>query len=159
MALLLALAACAGPLEDPTSFADGGVSGGAGASGSGNGGTGGDGGTGGGGGGASAGASGADPGKGQMVYVANTCAGCHKKDLSGGGIPGAANLTPDPDHGLGAWTDAEIRTVLLTGVKKDGTKVCPSMAQYTSLSDGDLGDLIAYMRSVPISANAPAACK
>lgn len=91
--------------------------------------------------------------------MANTCSACHKVDLSGGGIPGAANLTPDPAHGLGTWTDGEIRSVLLTGIKKDGSKVCASMAQYTSLSEGELADLIAFLRSVAPSTNAPAACQ
>ncbi len=87
------------------------------------------------------------------------CMECHAKDL--GGTPdwfnigpiGSAN-TPNLTTGKGGLgsqlTDEDFVRVLRHGVKPDGTSVfiMPSHDFYY-LSDKDLGDLIAYIRSVP----------
>jgi mono/diheme cytochrome c family protein len=87
------------------------------------------------------------------------CMECHKADLGGdphffdGGALGqgiAPNLTSG-QGGLGAqFTDADFVRAIRHGVKPDGTSVflMPSTDFYY-LSDQDLGDLIAYVRSVP----------
>src|SRR5215831_10970891 len=38
-----------------------------------------------------------------------------------------SNLTPDPETGLGSWTDAQIKTAIMTGKSKDGHPLAPNM--------------------------------
>jgi mono/diheme cytochrome c family protein len=62
----------------------------------------------------------------------------------------ARNLTPDPETGLGGWTDDELANTLRTGVRKDGTVLLPPMPwQNTSqMSQQDLHAVVAYLRSL-----------
>lgn len=87
------------------------------------------------------------------------CMECHGADLGGdpkffdGGALGHAvspNLTSGPGGLGGQFTDADFVRVLRYGVSPDGTSVfiMPSN-DFHSLSDQDLADLIAYIRSVP----------
>ena len=87
------------------------------------------------------------------------CMECHTKDLGGkpdwfdgGGLGGAntPNLTTGKG-GLGSQlSDADFVRVLRYGVKPDGTSVFIMPSQdFANLSDKDLGDVIAYVRSVP----------
>lgn len=69
-------------------------------------------------------------------------------------IPGklvAPNLTPDPDTGLGRWTDGEIARAIREGVSRDGRPLFPMMnyGQFRYLTDEDTLAVIAYLRSVP----------
>jgi hypothetical protein len=59
----------------------------------------------------------------------------------------SANITADKEHGIGAWTDAEIACFLRTGVKRDGSFVPFYMPRFLHLSDRDLHSIIAYLRS------------
>ena len=78
-------------------------------------------------------------------------------------IPGlgyfyGANLTPDPETGLGNWSDADIVTAIRTGTRPDGRILAPSMpwAGYANLTDEDANAIAAYLRSLaPISNQAP----
>src|SRR5882672_1534466 len=38
-----------------------------------------------------------------------------------------ANLTPDAETGLGSWTDAQIKTAITTGKRRDGVQLVPNM--------------------------------
>ncbi|MEA2937494.1 MAG: hypothetical protein QOC56_998 [Alphaproteobacteria bacterium] len=102
------------------------------------------------------------------LYLASLghCVACHSKPSGNGvdyvnGLGGggrkfgpqqitAANITP---KGLGHWTDAELKAMLTTGVSRDGRKLNAPMADfpafYKSISDDDLGAIIAWMRSLP----------
>jgi len=83
------------------------------------------------------------------------CTDCHGADLGGapfvsGGIGrvAAPNLT---SAGIGhAFTDTDFERAIRHGVAPDGTRLyfMPSAA-YAALSDADLRDVIAYVRSVP----------
>ena len=70
----------------------------------------------------------------------------------------AANLTPDRETGIGAWTDAQI-VAGIYGVSVSGR---PLMAQMPwpyyagRITDGDLKAIIAYLRSLPPVRNAVA---
>lgn len=87
------------------------------------------------------------------------CEECHAKDLGGtlGWFPPGMLGTIDTPNlttgkgGLGShFTDADFVRVLRHGVKPDGTSVFIMPAgDFYYLSDTDLGDLIAYIRSVP----------
>jgi mono/diheme cytochrome c family protein len=87
------------------------------------------------------------------------CMECHGDDLGGvpnwfdGGALGGANapnLTTGKGGLGGQLTDEDFVRVLRHGVKPDGTSVFIMPAQdFYYLSDEDLSDLIAYIRSVP----------
>lgn len=105
-------------------------------------------------------------------YLANGpahCAACHTsleggapnlgaQDLpySGGYVMEAgpigkwtsANLTSDPDTGLGKATDAEIVRALRYGVSRDGRTLVPFMP-FKHMSDEDLTAILSYIRSMP----------
>ncbi len=81
------------------------------------------------------------------------------KDLGRGGFefPGpwgvsvSRNITSSKSKGIGAWTDAQIKTAITTGVDKDGNHLKPPMGfgYYVHMTDGDISDIIAYLRTVP----------
>jgi mono/diheme cytochrome c family protein len=64
------------------------------------------------------------------------------------GVSVASNLTPT---GLKDRTDAEIKQMISTGTRPDGSKMLPPMAYryYANISDEDLDALVAYLRSLP----------
>jgi mono/diheme cytochrome c family protein len=67
-----------------------------------------------------------------------------------------ANLTPDPDTGLGKWTYENFRDTLRTGRHLGrGRMVLPPMPipAYRNLTDEDLRALFAYLQSVPAVKN------
>jgi hypothetical protein len=81
---------------------------------------------------------------GYLVNTVMTCQNCHTpmgpngpqfdKALSGGlrfDEPPfdvtAPNITPDPETGIGKWTDAEIKTALLEGRHRDGHQLAEVM--------------------------------
>ncbi|MEZ4266988.1 MAG: cytochrome c [Myxococcota bacterium] len=86
------------------------------------------------------------------------CIGCHGDGLSGGRIPGTpssvpevANLTPDPETGLGRWTLADFTAAIRTGKRPDGSAIDPFMpaTSFAALDDVELGALWAYFQSLP----------
>lgn len=112
-------------------------------------------------------------------YLVNTvmaCGNCHtpmgpngpdmSRALSGGltfdeppFTVTASNLTQDEATGIGGWSDDEIKTALLEGVRPDGTPLAPIMpyAFYQVLSPRDLDAVVAYLRTVaPIKNQVPA---
>lgn len=56
------------------------------------------------------------------------------------------NITQDPVHGIGKWTDGQIAYLLRTGVRPDGAFL-PVMAKLQKMSDEDLHSIIAFLRS------------
>jgi mono/diheme cytochrome c family protein len=63
----------------------------------------------------------------------------------------APNLTPDVATGLGAWSDAEIKRTIRTGIARDGRRLnsfMPSLAAYHDMTDQDGSDLVLYLRSL-----------
>jgi mono/diheme cytochrome c family protein len=70
------------------------------------------------------------------------------------GLPGtvvAPNITPDPETGIGAWTDGEKIRAIREGVDKDGRALFPMMpyTHYRSMSDEDVESLVAYLNALP----------
>jgi mono/diheme cytochrome c family protein len=62
-----------------------------------------------------------------------------------------SNLTPDPETGLGAWSDAEIVRATRTGVTSDGRQlnhVMPYIGAYRDMTDQDAADLVRFLRSL-----------
>jgi mono/diheme cytochrome c family protein len=66
------------------------------------------------------------------------------------GVSVARNITPDPVHGIGGWTDAQIKTTVTTGVRPNGERLKPPMgyAYYAHISNDDFAMLIGYLRSL-----------
>lgn len=105
------------------------------------------------------------------TYLMNgivACANCHiqrdkgkplfDRGLSGGMVfdeesfkAYAPNITPDPETGIGKWTDAQLVRAIREGIRPDGTVIGPPMPFmfYRGLSDDDLGAIIAYLRAQP----------
>jgi mono/diheme cytochrome c family protein len=77
------------------------------------------------------------------------------------GLPGALtvpNLTPDPETGLGRWSDDQIGRAIREGVDRDGHTLFPLMPyeHYRHLSDEDLASMVVYLRSLaPVRASLP----
>jgi hypothetical protein len=70
------------------------------------------------------------------------------------GMPGrlvAPNLTPDPETGVGDWTDDQLARATREGVGHDGRALFPLMPypSYRRLSDEDLASVIVFLRSLP----------
>ncbi len=97
------------------------------------------------------------------------CANCHiarndkgeplyDKGLSGGMLfddaafkAYAPNITPDPETGIGKWTDAQLAKAIREGIRPDGKLIGPPMPVpfYRNLSDADLTAIIAYLKAQP----------
>lgn len=71
------------------------------------------------------------------------------------GIVYPPNLTPDPETGLGAWTEEQIAAAIRTGVRPDGRILAPIMPykNYARLNDADAQALAAYLKGMPAVRN------
>jgi mono/diheme cytochrome c family protein len=110
-----------------------------------------------------------------LVNTIMTCANCHSpkgppdvvagKDFSGGlrfNEPPfdvtAPNITPDKETGIGAWSDADLKKLLRTGMRPSGVPVAAVMPTgfYGIITDGDMDAIVAYLRTLkPISNKVP----
>jgi len=94
------------------------------------------------------------------LKIANVvCKECHRGSddkLSGSkrtdlpklfGDIASLNITQDPVHGIGEWTDGELYYFLRTGIRKNGTWAPPFMPKYTNMADEDVKSIIAWLRS------------
>jgi len=72
------------------------------------------------------------------------------KDFDIPGIVYARNITPDPETGIGAWTDGEILRAMREGVDRHGDALFPMMpyAAYHEMSDEDARAIVVYMRAL-----------
>ncbi len=77
------------------------------------------------------------------------------------GLPGtvyAKNITPDPETGIGAWTDDEILRAMTQGINKKGDTLFPIMpyVNFNHMAKEDLLSIIAYIRTLkPIKNQVP----
>jgi mono/diheme cytochrome c family protein len=117
--------------------------------------------------------------RGEYLASIMDCGGCHtpgvllgKPDPArylagsevGFQIPGLGifyppNLTPDPETGLGRWSEADIVKAVRTGVRPDGRQLAPVMPwhAYSKLTDADARALAAYLKGMkPVRNQAPA---
>lgn len=102
------------------------------------------------------------------------CGNCHTPQGPKGPIPGmelagglkieekgftvyTSNITPDPETGIGKWTDAQIITAIREGKRPNGTIIGPPMpiGLYRSMSDNDVRGIVAYLRTVKPVKNTP----
>ena len=76
-------------------------------------------------------------------------------------IPGVVysrNITPDPETGIGSWTDDEILKAMTQGINKNGDTLFPLMpyVHFNHMAKDDLLAIIAYLRTLkPIKNKVP----
>jgi len=66
------------------------------------------------------------------------------------GVVYAANLTPDPETGLGKWKPEEIAKTIRTGNRPDGRQLAGAMPwlDYSNLTDADAMAIASYLRTL-----------
>jgi Cytochrome c len=98
--------------------------------------------------------------RGRYLATAADCAACHTKP---GGAPFAGgvaletpfgtlvgpNITPDPDAGIGVWSDDEFVSALQEGRGRGGIRLYPAMPYpaYTKMTREDALAIRAYLRT------------
>lgn len=102
--------------------------------------------------------------QGAYIYRAGGCAGCHTDEKGKGGENAggraiespfgtfyAPNITPDREHGIGKWSEADFMRSLRDGIAPNGHHYYPAFpyTSYTRLYDDDVRALWAYLRSRP----------
>lgn len=106
--------------------------------------------------------------RGRYLAVVGDCAACHTlpgsgHDMAGGrpvetpfGVLFSPNITPDPQTGIGAWTDDEFVDALTKGTGRNGTHLYPAMpyTYYTKLNRNDALAIRAYLNTLPAVHNA-----
>lgn len=110
-----------------------------------------------------------DPTRGETVFTAAGCASCHhapdaegdeKRVLAGGqrfasdfGTFIAPNISSDPDHGIGDWSQEDFANAVLRGVSPEGAHLYPAFpyTAYARMDQRDLVDLWAFMQTLPAS--------
>ena len=82
-------------------------------------------------------------------------AGGFEIQLAPGMVVRTANITPDPETGIGQWTDDEIKKAIVEGIGKDGTKLAPPMPYpfFKNMTAEDLDAVVAYIRTIPPKKN------
>ena len=101
--------------------------------------------------------------QGEYLFRAAGCAGCHTDEknkgapLAGGralhtpfGTFYTSNITPDPDTGIGRWSEADFVRALRDGISPQGEHYYPAFpyTSYTQLTDTDLRAIWTYLRSL-----------
>lgn len=104
-----------------------------------------------------------DAKRGQYLAQAGGCVGCHTEDRTGA-VPYAGgralktpfgtfygpNITPDPQAGIGRWTEDNFFRAMRHGERPDGASYFPAFPypSFTRISDADLRDLWAFLRTL-----------
>jgi mono/diheme cytochrome c family protein len=106
-----------------------------------------------------------DPAHGEVMFNAGGCASCHavpdqpdRARLGGGvaikspfGTFYAPNISPDPNDGIGKWTDADFVNAVMNGVSPTGQHYFPAFpyTSYRRARREDVLDLFAYLKTLP----------
>jgi mono/diheme cytochrome c family protein len=115
----------------------------------------------------------ADRTNGRTLFFIGGCASCHitygQKDPSnlGGGIALESpfgtfyppNISPDPNDGIGRWSEADFVTAMSKGTSPQGEHLYPAFpyTSYQRMSVNDLRDLFAFLKTLPaVRGRAPA---
>lgn len=108
-----------------------------------------------------------DAERGEYMLSAAGCIACHTVPDGGAFLAGGRelktdfgsfftpNITPDPETGIGNWTDADFVRALREGVSPDGGHYYPTFpyTSYTRMTRQDMLDLKAYLDTVPAVRN------
>jgi mono/diheme cytochrome c family protein len=114
----------------------------------------------------------ADPlvAKGKYLATAGDCISCHTRpggEPFAGGLPlktpfgtiYTANITSDPETGIGKWTEAQLTQAVREGVDDEGGHLYPAFpyTAYTKVTDEDIHAIYAYLKTLaPVKYNPPA---
>jgi len=106
-----------------------------------------------------------DLANGKTIFFAGGCASCHatpdqddKTRLGGGfalkspfGTFYAPNISPDPNDGIGRWSEAGFVSAMVKGTSPDGQHLYPAFpyTSYQRMRTDDLRDLFAYLQTLP----------
>lgn len=108
--------------------------------------------------------------KGRYVFATAGGCACHTppeaQGLNAGGqkfdgpfgVVYSRNITPDPDTGIGRWTDAQVVNAIRRGERPDGTHLFPvhPYPNFVHIADDEAQALAAYLRSVkPVARRVP----
>ncbi|HZL32251.1 MAG TPA: cytochrome c [Pseudolabrys sp.] len=105
--------------------------------------------------------------RGRNLVNAGDCVACHtQKDggrsFAGGraietpfGIIYSPNITPDPETGIGAWSDEDFYRALHEGRRPDGTRLYPAFPYpyFTKMTRDDVMAIRAYLNTLPAVKN------
>jgi mono/diheme cytochrome c family protein len=109
-----------------------------------------------------------DPEHGRYVLAMSGCTTCHTAPKGGAFLAGGRelktdfgsfftpNITPDPETGIGGWSEADFIAALRAGVAPDGGHYYPTFpyTSYTRMTEQDIRDLKAYLDTIPPVRNA-----
>ena len=100
--------------------------------------------------------------RGEYLVRAGGCFSCHTaaggQNLAGGRALATAfgtfytpNITPDPETGIGRWTDRQFLRALRDGIRPDGANYFPVFpyTSFTRITDRDALAIKAYLFSLP----------
>jgi mono/diheme cytochrome c family protein len=107
----------------------------------------------------------ASPDNGRVMFYAGGCSGCHavpgqedKTKLGGGlalkspfGTFYVPNISPDPNDGIGRWSEADFITALWKGSSPQRRHYYPALpyTSYQRMTLDDVRDLFAYIKTLP----------
>ena len=110
-----------------------------------------------------------DAKRGEYLAKAGGCLGCHTEAKEGAtpyaggralktpfGTFYGPNITPHQQAGIGRWSEADFMRAMRHGRRPDGANYFPAFPypSFTGISDSDLRDLWAYLRTLPPSSQA-----
>ena len=110
--------------------------------------------------------------RGQALVAAGDCMSCHLRDggepLAGGrglktpfGVIYSANITPDPQTGIGTWTNEQFYRAMHDGIDDQGKNLYPAFPYpwFRRVSRADDDAILAYLKTMPAVAYTPPANK
>jgi mono/diheme cytochrome c family protein len=100
--------------------------------------------------------------RGRYLVTAADCTACHTNHDGGAPFAGgrsietpfgnviSANITPDKETGIGAWTDDDFDEAVRNGVRPDGSRLYPAMpyTSYTKMTRDDVKAMFAYLKTI-----------
>lgn len=109
-----------------------------------------------------------DTANGERLYHAAGCASCHRPSaelanvdpaLPAGGSPFKTpvgtlypiNLTPDPETGIGKWSDLDFLNAVQRGISPEGEHLVPALpyTSYAHMRPEDVLDILAHLKTLP----------
>lgn len=106
--------------------------------------------------------------KGEMLANLGACAVCHTaaggEEYAGGlalptpfGTLYSTNITPDPETGIGKWSEEAFRRAMHEGLDRTGRHLYPAFPfdHFAKVTDEDIGAIYAFLMSEPAVAKAP----
>jgi mono/diheme cytochrome c family protein len=106
-----------------------------------------------------------NPANGATIFNVGGCASCHavpnqpdRTRLGGGlaltspfGTFYAPNISPDPNDGIGRWSEDDFVRAVVKGISPEGTHYFPAFpyTSYAHAKRDDVRDLFAYLKTLP----------